>query len=81
MEYIGSMKVKTSITLSEEILQAMDELLDGENRSAFIEDALRVYMRLLKKRERDLRDLKILNEKSDRLNREAQDVLSYQVET
>jgi len=75
------MKVKTSITLSEEILQAMDELLDGENRSAFIEDALRVYMRLLKKRERDLRDLKILNEKSDRLNREAQDVLSYQVET
>jgi metal-responsive CopG/Arc/MetJ family transcriptional regulator len=75
------MKVKTSITLSQEILQAMDELLDGENRSAFIEDALRVYMRLLKKRERDLRDLDILNEKSDRLNREAEDVLSYQVET
>jgi metal-responsive CopG/Arc/MetJ family transcriptional regulator len=74
------MKVKTSITLSEEILREMDEVLGGSNRSAFIEAALRVYMRLLKKRERDMRDLEILNEKSDRLNKEAEDVLSYQVD-
>ena len=74
------MKVKTSITLSEDILEAMDELLGGKNRSAFIEAALRIYMRLLKKRERDLRDLEILNKKSERLNQEAEDVLSYQVD-
>ncbi|MBW1810607.1 MAG: ribbon-helix-helix protein, CopG family [Deltaproteobacteria bacterium] len=74
------MKVKTSITLSEEILRALDEVLEGRNRSAFIEAALRAYMQLLKKRDRDMRDLEILNEKSDRLNREAEDVLSYQVD-
>ena len=80
MGYIGGMKVKTSITLSEDILKAMDEVLEGENRSAFIEAALRVYVRLLKKRERDVKDLEILNKKSDRLNQEAEDVLSYQVD-
>lgn len=74
------MKVKTSITLSEDILRAMDKVLEGKNRSAFIEAALRAYMRLLKKRERDIRDLEILNKESDRLNREAEDVLSYQVD-
>ena len=78
--YIGGMKVKTSITLSEEILQAIDEMLEGKNRSAFIEAALRAYIRLLRKRERDVRDLEILNKKSDRLNQEAEDVLSYQVD-
>lgn len=73
------MKVKTSITLSEEMLEAMDAML-GElrNRSAFIEEALRVYMRLLRKRVRDEKDLKILNNESDRLNQEAQDILTYQ---
>ena len=74
------MKVKTSITLSEDILEAMDEVLEGKNRSAFIEAALRVYLRLLKKRERDTRDLEILNKQSERLNQEAEDVLSYQVD-
>ena len=75
------MKVKTSITLSEDVLRAIDQI-SGEsiNRSAFIELAVKDYLEKKAKKLRDQRDLEILNKNSKRLNREAQDVLSYQVE-
>jgi metal-responsive CopG/Arc/MetJ family transcriptional regulator len=81
MEYIVSMKVKTSITLSEDILEAIDRVLDkSQNRSSFIEQALRYYLEETAKRERDNKDLEILNKNSKQLNLEAEDVLSYQVD-
>ena len=89
MQCIGSMKLKTSITLSADILEAIDRMLDEtENRSAFIEHAiryyiehaLRYYLEMMAKRDRDNKDFEILNKNSARLNREAEDVLSYQVE-
>ena len=56
--------------------------ISGEsiNRSAFIELAVKDYLEKKAKKLRDQRDLEILNKNSKRLNREAQDVLSYQVE-
>jgi Arc/MetJ family transcription regulator len=81
MGYKSSMKMKTSITLSEDILQAMDKILGGsKNRSAFIEAALREYLARRARKLRDRKDLEIINKYSNRLNREAEDVLSYQVE-
>jgi Arc/MetJ family transcription regulator len=81
MGYKSSMKVKTSITLSEDILQSMDKILGGsKNRSAFIEAALREYLARRARKLRDRKDLEIINKYSNRLNREAEDVLSYQVE-
>ena len=75
------MKIKTSITLSEEILQAIDQNLgDSKNRSAFIEHALRDYLKKRSIALRNDKDLEILNKHSKRLNREAEDVLSYQVD-
>jgi metal-responsive CopG/Arc/MetJ family transcriptional regulator len=75
------MKVKTSITLSEEILHAIDQILgESKNRSAFIEYALRDYLLKRSKALRNEKDLEILNRNSKRLNKEAQDVLTYQVE-
>jgi len=75
------MKVKTSITLSEDILETIDRIIvKPKNRSAFIENALREYIEKRAKKLRDDKDLEILNKNSDRLNREAEDVLSYQVE-
>lgn len=75
------MKIKTSVTLSKDLLQTVDSLvLEEGNRSAFIEAAVRCYVELIKRRERDKRDLEILNSSSRRLNLEARDVLSYQVE-
>jgi metal-responsive CopG/Arc/MetJ family transcriptional regulator len=75
------MKIKTSITLSEEVLLEIDQIRgESRNRSAFIEIAIRDFLKKRAKKIRDDRDLEILNRNSKRLNREAEDVLSYQVE-
>jgi len=74
------MKIKTSITLSEELIQSIDELFGGRiNRSEFIEKAVKDYVERQAQRKKDLQDLEILNKKADKLNKEAEDVLSYQV--
>jgi metal-responsive CopG/Arc/MetJ family transcriptional regulator len=75
------MKIKTSIVLSEDIMQEMDDMIKGaKNRSVFIEAALWAYVKQIQKKARDDRELEILNKNSDRLNQEAEDVLSYQVD-
>lgn len=75
------MKVKTSVTLSQEILTLIDQYVEGENnRSAFIELAVKTYLELIKRNKRDQNDLQIINRLSEKLNREAIDVLQYQAE-
>ena len=75
------MKIKTSVTLSEELIQSIDELFGGRiNRSEFIEKALKDYVERQIQRKKDLQDLDILNKKADKLNKEAVDVLSYQTD-
>ena len=79
--YVGSMKTKTSITLSEDLVIEMDKLLGPSgNRSAFVEQALRAFLAAKAQQIRNAKDLEILNRCANRLNKEAQDVLSYQVE-
>jgi metal-responsive CopG/Arc/MetJ family transcriptional regulator len=77
------MKVKTSVTLSADLLEQLDRLLSrgGSSRSAVLEQALREYLANRNRRERDARDLRILDSEADALNKEALDVLEYQVET
>jgi hypothetical protein len=75
------MKVKTSITLSKEVLQAVARLTPkGGSRSETIERLLRDGFARRARRARDLRDLDLINRNLDRLNEEAEDVLGYQVE-
>ena len=75
------MKVKTSITLSEDLLKAIDKhTAKYKNRSEFIEDAVRAFIIQLIRRQQDARDLKIINQRADYLNQEAGDVLTYQVD-
>ena len=75
------MKVKTSITLSEDVVREMDRLLGrAGNRSGFVEEALRHHLATKAQQMRDTRDLEILNRRAPELNQEARDVLSYQVE-
>jgi metal-responsive CopG/Arc/MetJ family transcriptional regulator len=76
--YISSMKIKTSITLSEDLIQALNKYA-ADNRSEFIEKALRSFLAQLARDDRNARDVRIINEKADALNREAEDVLAYQV--
>jgi len=75
------MKVKTSITLSEDIIRYIDATSGiHQTRSEFIESAVRDFIERRLQKERDSKDLAIYNKKAKRLNKEADDVLSYQVE-
>ena len=76
MEYTYLMRVKTSITLPDDLLTTIDQT--ESNRSAFIERASRAYLARLEKAKREARDIEIINSRADRLNEEAQDVLEYQ---
>ncbi|MBM4429733.1 MAG: ribbon-helix-helix protein, CopG family [Chloroflexi bacterium] len=74
------MKVKTSITLSEDILRMIDEQAKPNGtRSEFIEMAVRAYVDQVLRDQRDARDLEIINRRAEQLNQEAEDVLAYQV--
>ncbi len=74
------MKKKTSITLSEDVLEAIDQRSgDAKNRSDFIETAIRSYIAKLIRDEQNKKDLDIINRHADRLNIEAADVLAFQV--
>jgi Arc/MetJ-type ribon-helix-helix transcriptional regulator len=54
------MKVKTSVSLSAELLAAIDEAVGtGGNRSEFIEKALRRQLREIRRAERNARDSEI----------------------
>ena len=79
--YLGDMKIKTSVTLSEELLGQVDRLLGDEgSRSAILDEALREYLANRTRRKREADDLEILNRRADLLNEEALDVLGYQVD-
>jgi metal-responsive CopG/Arc/MetJ family transcriptional regulator len=67
--------------LSEDVLKAIDEYTgEHKNRSEFIEDAVRAFIMQLIQKQQDARDLELINRHADSLNREAADVLSYQVD-
>lgn len=72
------MKVKTSVTLSEELLQEISKLAGRSNRSAIIEEATWRYLRARKREVRDRRDRELIDDRADALNAEAADVLDYQ---
>ena len=79
---MGSGKIKIAITLSEDLLPAIDRrAAEFKNRSDFIEVAIRAYLAQRSREEQDAGDLSILNRAADRLNREAIDLLGYQVIT
>lgn len=74
------MKIKTSITLSEELLSTIDNLVDtAQNRSQFLETAAWEYIAKLRRARLNQRDLAIIEERADYLNGEIADVLAYQV--
>jgi metal-responsive CopG/Arc/MetJ family transcriptional regulator len=81
LDYYWSMKSKTSITLSKDVVEAIDRLTPaGGSRSETIEQLLRESFVLRARRARDIKDLEILNRHAEELNEEAEDVLTYQGE-
>ena len=81
------MKVKTSITLSPELLKAIRAVEKRstktakayKNRSDFIEAAVWAFIGQMIRDEQNARDIEIINQRANELNEEAADVLTYQV--
>jgi Arc/MetJ-type ribon-helix-helix transcriptional regulator len=73
------MKIKTSITLSDEVIEAIDQHVgEYKSRSEFLETAARKFILQLARKEAAQRDFEIINRRADSLNAEAEDVLTYQ---
>lgn len=67
------MKVKTSVTLSDDVLCQIDrEIGEHGNRSQFIEKAVKRYFRLQRKAARDAHDAAIYRKFADKFNAEAE---------
>ncbi|MEZ4866617.1 MAG: hypothetical protein R3C14_35185 [Caldilineaceae bacterium] len=74
------MKIKTSVTLSENLLEAIDGLIDeSQNRSQFLEIAAWDYIARLRRAQQNERDIEIINRRADYFNAEIMDALEYQV--
>jgi len=72
-------RVKISITLSADLLEAIDRLARPKrSRSGFIENALTSFISNIERDRNNGRDLEIINRRARRLNREASDTLEYQ---
>ena len=70
------MKVKTSVTLEDDLLNRIDSVLyNNESRSAFLMDAAQQLARKREHATRDKRDLEQLNANAEALNKEALDNL------
>jgi metal-responsive CopG/Arc/MetJ family transcriptional regulator len=81
LEYNRSMKVKTSIILSEDVLKTVSRATrKGESRSEAIERLLREGLEARTRQAADARDLALINRHAEELNGEAEDVLKYQVD-
>jgi metal-responsive CopG/Arc/MetJ family transcriptional regulator len=75
------MRVKTSVTIDEKVLRAIDRATSRHrSRSRVIEDAAREFLARRSRAAREARDLEILNDTADALNREMDDVLTYQAD-
>ena len=73
------MKQKTSITLSEAVLQELDRRAgSGESRSAYIEKVLRRHFRRLDREAAQARDVERINAAAERLNADMAAVLELQ---
>lgn len=74
------MKVKTSVTLSEELLRAIDEVAGpGCNRSAVLEQALTAWVRQKRREERNRHDAEIFASLTPEQVADS-DVLDYSVD-
>lgn len=76
------MKVKTSITLSDDLLSKIDRNLgEYKSRSDFLETAAKNYLSQKERIKNERRDREIIDRKAAAMNKEAEAVLEFQVPT
>jgi metal-responsive CopG/Arc/MetJ family transcriptional regulator len=75
-QYDYLVRVKISLTLPAELLARLDRV--DKNRSALFERAAAALLAGHDRKERNRKDLEIINRRATRLNNDATDVLDYQ---
>lgn len=76
------MKIKTSVSLSEDILREVDERIGSAgNRSEFLEEAVRIRLRDIRRAERNAKDAAIYARMAadPEMQREAEENLKFSV--
>lgn len=74
------MNVRMSVMLPEDLFQTVKTLSHHyKNQSAFVETALRQFIKQIQREEQQKRDIEIINRHADQLNAETQDALRYQI--
>lgn len=74
------MKAKTSLTLSEDLLESLDRMAGPKvSRSAFIEKILRNFLEQRNQQRRLAREVAAINQHAAKLNAEMSDARSFQV--
>jgi metal-responsive CopG/Arc/MetJ family transcriptional regulator len=71
-------KAKTSLSLSAELIEAADFIAGRSQRSAFVERAVRVYLRHVMRQARHRRDLAAIDARAEVTNRESDGLLDLQ---
>jgi len=71
-------KEKTSVSLSGEIIRAADLVAGKAQRSAFVEKAVRAYLRRMLRRAHNERDLNAIDSRAEITNRESDELLDLQ---
>lgn len=71
-------KEKISVSLSGELLMAMDAVAGSTGRSAFVERAIRAYLKRMVRRHHNERDLALINAHAHAINRESDGLLEFQ---
>lgn len=75
------MRVRTSVTLPQELLLRIDALAGKKNkRSAIVESALLEYVSREKPKLLNKRDIQIINENADLINAQVEETLEFQAQ-
>ena len=73
------MKIKTSLTLSEDLVARIDQLAGSKvSRSSYIEQILRDFVDGRAQARKDAREIAAINRHAAQLNAEMSDALSFQ---
>jgi hypothetical protein len=73
-------KVPASVTLAGEVVEGMDLIVPTQQRSRFVEQAVRRELLRRVRRARAAHDLEILDAKATQLNQETDDLLDHQAD-
>jgi metal-responsive CopG/Arc/MetJ family transcriptional regulator len=71
-------KIKTSVSISQSLLEELTPFNKDSNISQFIEQALTYYLAELKRQVRRERDRELLNANAVQFNKEAEENLEFQ---